>query len=294
MATEAGEFLREEARAKVNLFLHVLGRRDDGYHEIESLAVFPEIGDLIEAAPAAELELRVAGPAAAGLPAGPDNLAFAAAAALRARTPGRPGAALRLLKRLPAASGIGGGSADAAATLRLLARLWPGAPAAELEEIAAGLGADAPVCLQSRPALMSGTGARLRPAPAFPTFWMVLANPGRALSTAEIFGGDIRRDSAPPPPPPARFDDFAAFAAWLKPLRNDLEPPALRRLPVIGEILAALNAAPGCALARMSGSGATCFGLFETEPHAAAAASRLRAAGPLWWVAAAAVKGWTP
>lgn len=295
MTAEAGACQRpdatEPARAKVNLFLHVVGRRADGRHVLESLAVFPDIGDLVAAVPARRLTLDIEGPFAHGLSSGEDNLVLRAAAALSAATPGRPSAALSLVKRLPVAAGLGGGSADSGAVLRLLSRLWLGAPSAALPEIAARLGADAPVCLDSAPALMAGAGERLAPAPAFPSFWMVLANPMQPLATAEVFAALERRER-PRMAPPATLADFDALIGWLAGLRNDLEEPARRLRPVIGEALAALSAAPACRLTRMSGSGATCFGLFETKPQATGAAKRIGAARPGWWVVAAPVEGW--
>lgn len=282
MAAEEREF----ARAKVNLFLHIPRRREDGYHEVESLAVFPRIGDLIEARTAESVSLEIEGPFAEGLSAGPDNLIVKAAEVLG---PGQ-GAALRLVKNLPVASGIGGGSADGAAALRLFARLR-NIPAREAEALAPRLGADALVCYHQRPAIMTGIGEKLTPAPAFPGFAMVLVNPRQPLSTAEVFGALV-------PEPreatqiPAGFDDFERFTTWLASLRNDLEAPALRLRPVIAEALTALEAAPGCHLARMSGSGATCFGLFRTETEAAAAARVIRERSPEWWVETAPVEPW--
>ncbi len=287
---EAPAALAEPAPAKVNLFLHVRGRRADGYHLLESLAVFPRIGDALEAEPAAGLSLSLDGAFAAGLSSGGDNLVLAAAERLSATTPGRPGAALRLTKRLPIASGIGGGSADAAAALRLLARLWPGAARADLAGIAAGLGADVPVCLAGRPALMAGIGERLSPAPASPGFHLLLVNPMQPLSTAEVFGALAERENPPGPPAPAAFQDLGHLTAWLSRQRNDLEAPARRLRPAIGRALAALAWDSACRLARMSGSGATCFGVYETAAAAEAAAERLRAAEPGWWVAAAPVE----
>ena len=223
--------------------------------------------------PPPRLSLAIAGPFARDLSAGSDNLVLRAALLL-----GRPGrgAALRLTKSLPVASGIGGGSADAAATLRLLARLWRTplpAPAATL-----ALGADLPVCLAGRPCRMSGIGERLTPL-ALPPFWIVLANPGVPLATAAVFAGLAARSNPPMPEPPA-FPTTEALFAWLSAQRNDLEPPAIAAAPVIAETRAALAAQPGCRLARMSGSGATCFGLFAAEAPALAAAEALRRSGP--------------
>lgn len=283
---------RELARAKVNLFLHVRGRGPEGYHFLESLAVFPRVGDLLEAEPASTISLSLDGPFADALGGGGDNLVIGAARALSDRLAKRPGAALRLTKSLPVAAGIGGGSADAGAALRLLTRLWPDVPKDSLPDIAFALGADAPVCLAQRPAIMGGVGERLSAAPAFPAFWMVLVNPMQPLSTAEVFGALERRENPSGPKAPARFLDFSHLTSWLSAQRNDLEAPARSIRPVIGKVLSALSWDETCALARMSGSGATCFGLFETEKAALAAADRLRRAEPGWWITAAEVEGW--
>lgn len=281
----------EIARAKVNLFLHVRGRTGDGYHVLESLAVFPAVGDRLEAEISASgLSLSIDGPFAAALTGDGDNLVLGAARALSDRMPGRPGAGLHLQKNLPVAAGIGGGSADAGAALRLLARLWPDAPGDQLSDIAFSLGADAPVCLVQKPSFMGGVGERLTPAPAFDAYWMVLVNPMQQLSTAEVFGGLERSQNPAGPAAPTRFVDFAHMTSWLTTQRNDLEAPARKRRPVIGQVLSALVWHPDCALARMSGSGATCFGLFETEAQALKAAQDLRISEPDWWVAAAPVE----
>ncbi|MBP7242231.1 4-(cytidine 5'-diphospho)-2-C-methyl-D-erythritol kinase [Amaricoccus sp.] len=271
---------RELAPAKVNLALHVTGRRADGYHELDSLVVFLRLGDLLEAVPAERLTLSVEGPFAAGLTAGPENLVLRAAAMIR---PAGRGAALRLAKALPVASGLGGGSADAAAALRLLARVWGVATPAPATTVT--LGADVPVCLAGRPARMRGVGEALDPV-TLPAFWLVLANPGVAVATAAAYAGLERRDNAPLEPPP-RGLGAAALVEWLVRQRNDLEPPALRLAPPIAEARAALAAQAGCLLARMSGSGATCFGLFAAATEAEAAAAAIARARPGWWVAAA-------
>ncbi|HUF86953.1 MAG TPA: 4-(cytidine 5'-diphospho)-2-C-methyl-D-erythritol kinase, partial [Thermohalobaculum sp.] len=284
----AARALAEAAPAKVNLYLHVTGRRADGYHLIDSLAVFPGVGDRLSARPAGALTLRLGGPFAGALAAGadrtgPDNLVLRAARALAAAHGIAPAAELSLVKRLPPAAGIGGGSADAAAALRLLARLWQ---VSVPEGLAETLGADVPVCLGApAPRCMAGIGERLAPPPALPGFWLVLANPGAAVSTAAVFAALERRDSAPAPPPP-RLADFAALVHWLAPLRNDLEPAARALCPPLHEVLAALADAP---LARMSGSGATCFALHQGAAAARAQAAHLRRARPGWWVAAAPV-----
>jgi 4-diphosphocytidyl-2-C-methyl-D-erythritol kinase len=259
----------------------VTGRRADGYHLLDSLVAFAAVGDRLEAEPARGLSLSVDGPFAIGLGTGAENLVIRAAALLQ--PPGH-GAALRLTKRLPVAAGIGGGSADAAAALRLLARLWS-VPLAS-DDAALALGADVPVCLAGRPARMSGIGEHLVPV-GLPLFWMVLVNPGVAVPTGAVFAALGRRDNPPLPDLPP-FPDAPSLFAWLAGTRNDLEPPARAVAGPIAEVLAALAAQPGCALARMSGSGATCFGLFATEAPARAAADALARAEPGWWVVASA------
>lgn len=265
--------LSESAAAKVNLYLHVTGRRADGYHLLDSLAVFPAAGDVLEAEPAPALSLAIEGPFAEAL-AGGDNLVLRAA---RALDPARS-AALRLTKNLPVASGIGGGSADAAAALRLLSRLWQ-CPVPE--GAALGLGADVPVCLASKPARMQGVGEVLLAPPRLPRFGMVLVNPRTPIATPAVFARRAGAFSSPAALPEA-WADAAAMARDLAALGNDLEPSAVALCPPIGEVLAAIAAVPGSLLARMSGSGATCFGVFATTGAARAAAGLL--ARPGWWV----------
>jgi 4-diphosphocytidyl-2-C-methyl-D-erythritol kinase len=285
--------LTDLARAKVNLFLHVRGRRPDGRHTLESLAVFPQIGDLLTAERSPIRSLSLDGPFALGLGTGEDNLVMRAVEALGAAVGERAGVAVRLDKRLPVASGIGGGSADAAAALRLMMRLWGKAPdAAGLRRLALSLGADVPVCMASAPAMMGGIGERLSPAPAFPEFWMALVNPLRPLSTAAVFEALERRDNPPGLPAPARFASVSDLAAWLSRQRNDLEAPARTLTPVVGAVLGALRWRSDCLLARMSGSGATCFGLFRTQAAAMAAADAIRDAQPGWWATPARVAAW--
>jgi len=268
------------APAKVNLFLHVVGRRADGYHLLDSLAVFASVGDRLEARPAGAIGLELTG-AARGLPAGGENLVLRAARALAGVAGVSAGAALRLEKVLPVASGLGGGSADAAAALRVLMRLWGVVlPARQLADIALALGADVPVCLDSRPARMGGVGEVLAPAPALPELGLVLVNPGVPVATAAVFAARAGGFSAPAALP-AGWTSAAALAGDLARLSNDLEAPAIALAPPIGVVLAALRALPGCLLARMSGSGATCFGLFAGAAMASAAATIL--ARPGWW-----------
>ncbi|MGE4480181.1 4-(cytidine 5'-diphospho)-2-C-methyl-D-erythritol kinase [Acidocella sp.] len=263
------------APAKVNLYLHVTGKRADGYHLLDSLAVFPDVGDKVEVAQAQALSLSLTGPFGAALAGEGDNLLLKAA---RALAPER-GVALTLEKNLPVASGIGGGSADAAACLRALCRLW-GLRNTDLPRLALTLGADVPVCLRSIPARMQGIGEVLAPAPHLPAFGMVLVNPGVAVSTPSVFkarGGGF----TPAPMLPAIWPSAAAMAADLKRCANDLQKAAISLQPVIGEVLAELTALPGALLARMSGSGATCFALFATPGEARAAAAQI--AHESWW-----------
>lgn len=269
----------EPARAKINLALHVTGRRADGYHLLDSLVVFADIADQVTVEPADRLTLTIDGPLASGLEAGAGNLVLRAARFFDPTCTAR----IRLTKHLPLASGVGGGSADAAATLRALARL-SGRPLPDVAACAA-LGADVPVCLTGRPARMRGIGDRLGLV-AIPPGWIVLANPRCPVSTPAVFAGLGRKDNAPLPDSLPDWPDIAALARWLKEQRNDLEPPACRVAPVIGVVLAALVARPGALIARMSGSGATAFALFATEAGARAAVAATRAADPGWWVEA--------
>ncbi len=281
--------MEEAAPAKVNLYLHVTGRRADGYHLLDSLAVFGPAADLLRAAPAGELTLSLDGPFGEALSAEADNLVLRAARALPAGD--TRGAALRLTTRLPVASGIGGGSADAAAALRLLNRLWDtGLDEAALAALAAPLGADVPVCVASRPAVMQGIGELIRPAPALPECGLLLVNPRLPLATPAVFRAR-QGGFSPPAALPATWADADAMAADLRRLGNDLEPAALSLCPAIGEVLAALRAQRGCLLARMSGSGATCFGLFATPAEAEAAG---RGMPPGWWVSGGGLYGGGP
>ncbi|MEN9410949.1 MAG: hypothetical protein RL216_2923 [Pseudomonadota bacterium] len=267
----------EFAPAKVNLTLHVTGRRADGYHLLDSLVVFAGVGDRVSASLADEASLVVTGPMAAGLSGEGDNLVLRAARLMGVA------ARIGLEKVLPVSSGIGGGSADAAATLRLLARLSGRALPGAAEVLA--LGADVPVCLQGRAVRMTGIGEGLGAVPALPEAWLVLVNPGVGVSTPAVFKALARADNAPMPREVPKMRSAAELAAFLSMQRNDLEAPAMALQPVIGRVKAALSAQPGCRVARMSGSGATCFGLFDDPLAAHAAARAIRAAEPAWWVA---------
>lgn len=276
--------LAVDAPAKINLYLHVLGRRDDGYHEIDSLVAFAAVGDRVAVRPDAELSLHLDGPFATGLTADDDNLVLRAAQALRDAAAIDAGAAITLTKNLPVASGIGGGSADAAAAIKALVRLWGVRPAMhDLSGLALSLGADVPVCLFGRPAFMGGVGDVLEPAPALPALPLVLVNPGRSVSTPDVFRA---RQGSFGTAAPFETDavDAMALAALLRERTNDLAAPAIGLVPEITDVLAALEAAEGCLLARMSGSGATCFGLFAAPAAAAAAAARIGRAHAEWWV----------
>jgi 4-diphosphocytidyl-2-C-methyl-D-erythritol kinase len=288
-ATTAGS-IAVLAPAKVNLYLHVLGRRPDGYHILDSLVVFAGCGDRIEVAAADRLRLTVDGPFASDVPTGNDNLVRRAARALANEVGRAATAAIRLTKSLPVASGIGGGSSDAAATLRALLRLWRiDIDGARLRRLALALGADVPMCLDIRPSFVGGIGERIEAAPDLPSCALVLINPRVALPTAQVFA---RR--AGPFSQAARFNgawpaDARALVALLAERRNDLTAAAMAIAPEVASVLDALASTPGVLLARMSGSGATCYGLCETEAMAAAAASTLAARYPQWWIEAAAV-----
>ncbi len=289
------------APAKINLSLHICGQRADGYHLLDSLVVFAGVGDRIMVSPADDLRLTIEGPFAGALAEQPDNLVMRAARLLastvaRGRDAGVSGSRLSgahivLEKNLPVASGIGGGSADAAATLIACGRLWNIDPMRLADsDIAAKLGADVPVCLGGVPAFMSGIGEIIAPAPPLPQASLVLVNPGEPLPTKAVFAALRGRTSKPPPRDSvAGLANAPALAAALAHFRNDLTAPALELLPAIASVLAALEQAPGCLLARLSGSGPTCFGLFSDEAAARRAAAKLTASKPRWWIAAAPV-----
>lgn len=289
----AAEVLSLRAPAKVNLHVHVLGRRADGLHLLDSLVVFPDVADQVSVAPApgGVFTLAVSGPFAAGAPTDGTNLALRAARALDAAAGGGHGAALTLDKALPAAGGIGGGSSDAAATLRLLNRLWRlDLPPERLAAIGLTLGADLPVCLAApAPTLMGGIGEVLRPAGGVPPLWLCLANPGVPVPTADVFRALRDRDGAAAAWPAGGVATLDDLVGWLGATRNMLEPPAREVAPAIADLLAALAAQPGCRLARMSGSGGTCFGLFGDEAPARAAADALGRTGI--WAAAGRTAG---
>jgi 4-diphosphocytidyl-2-C-methyl-D-erythritol kinase len=283
----------ESARAKINLALHVRHRRPDGYHALDSLVVFAELADTITAFRRDErvIELSLDGDFAeilAETTAPADNLVYSVAAALFRAFPHQvPGGVwLNLTKDLPVAAGLGGGSADAAATLRLLNRIWRlGLALPELAGLGASLGADVPVCVYSRPARIEGIGERVTPVANIPPMPMVLVNPGVAVSTAAVFRRLGAVDRPALPPMPVRFVSQMELVFWLRKTRNDLFDPACAEAPAIAAVVRALAEDPDCMFARMSGSGATVFGIFLTMEAAGRAAERLRAERPEWWVA---------
>lgn len=272
------------APAKINLCLHVTGRRANGYHLLDSLVVFAGVGDRVAVTPDAASALQIDGPEAAGLMAEADNLVLRAAQAMQA-----PDARLHLWKALPVASGIGGGSADAAAALRALAR-WTGRPLPDPAAVLA-LGADVPVCLAGRPARMEGVGDLLTPLPPLPGLWCLLVNPRVPVPTRQVFAALDRRDNGPIPALPVKgWTDAPAFATWLSSqTRNDLVAAARSIAPILDQVQAEIAATDGCLFARMSGSGGTHFGLFATPQAARQAEETLRAARPGWWIVHAPV-----
>jgi 4-diphosphocytidyl-2-C-methyl-D-erythritol kinase len=277
------------AAAKVNLYLHVTGRRDDGYHLLDSLVAFPDIGDRLTAEPAAGLSLEIGGPEAASL-AGQvrDNLVLRAARLLADHTGKARGAVLRLEKNLPVAAGIGGGSSDAAAALRALSALWElSIGERALCDLAVRLGADVPACLHAGPVWVGGIGERVEPAGDLPQAGILLANPRKQLPTAAVFAAQSGPFSEP-----GRFApmprDAVRLAQALHPRGNDLTRAAIDLVPEIGAVLARLAELPGVLIARMSGSGPTCFALFRDRAGAERARSALSAAEPGWWCAAGA------
>jgi 4-diphosphocytidyl-2-C-methyl-D-erythritol kinase len=286
----------EPAPAKVNLTLRVVGRRADGYHDIESLVVFADVGDTLTFVPARALTLAVRGPTAAAAGDTADNLVLRAARALAERVDGLKLGRFALSKRLPVAAGLGGGSADAAAALRLLARANRMAPDdPRLMAAARATGADVPVCLDPRPRFMRGIGEILSDPLDLPRLAAVLVNPGVAVPTKDAFAAlrfeRTRNAVAPSLSWPVGGQQRAALLAALADDRNDLEAPAIKLAPVIADVLGELRRTSGCRLARMSGSGATCFALFDTRRAATAGAQALRVRHPAWWVRPTALAG---
>lgn len=276
------------AAAKINLYLHITGLREDGYHHLDSLIAFAGIHDTLTLAPSPDLSLAIEGPYADGLSTGGDNLVMQAADKLRQSAGYDGGAAITLEKNIPVAAGIGGGSADAAAVLGGLVRLWDlDATSFDLNDLALSLGADVPVCLFGQAAFVGGIGERITRAPALPAAWLVLVNPGVALSTKAVF--ETRRDGHEGSGA-GGFDDSPATASVLAGIlqtrNNDLEEAAIALQPQIDFVLKKIQQSEGVLLTRMSGSGATCFGLFAEAGAAARAAADLSQRQPEWWVRA--------
>lgn len=288
MATEAAtESFTEFAAAKVNLCLHVTGQRADGYHLLDSIVAFADIGDDIVVRPSGQLSLTIDGVQAEGLSAGEDNLVLRAA---RFLDPERT-ADIRLTKRLPQASGIGGGSADAAATLLALAKLWD-VPLPGLEQTAK-LGADVPACLLGEPLRLRGIGDQISALPDLPEMDVLLVNPGVSVSTPAVFAALARRENPSLPDTLPSWSNARAFCDWLSGQRNDLLTPAIGIAPVIAEVLEIIGQTD-CLYAGMSGSGATCFGLYPPDRHSAKAArAALYVDKPEWWAAYGCLGGRT-
>jgi len=298
MAASAGDALYAEASAnvepapaKINLALHVTGRRGDGYHTLDTLVVFADEGDLIRAEEISggAVKTEAVGPFGEALTEAlktGDNLVLKAAQAIGARRFGRDGLRLIINKRLPLASGMGGGSADAAATLRLLHRLNGGGNERGLSGHAARLGADVPMCLISQPLRAQGIGERIDRVTGIPALPLVLVNPGEQLATAKVFEGLRRADDQPLPMLPQRgFRSVFELVIWLRQTKNSLEAPARTAAKSIRRVLEALQSDPDCLFARMTGSGPTCFGIFASPAAAQRAAIRLRVGRPEWWIA---------
>ena len=291
MPSAAETRVEELARVKINLDLQVVGKRPDGYHELDSVVVFGDLHDRLVIEPAARLRMDILGPMRDQIPIGEDNLVMRAARALAFWAKIEPRAAIRLDKHIPVAAGIGGGSADAAATLRGLAKLWQLEIDAEtLYDIGNTIGADVPVCIWSKPARIRGIGERIDPVRGLPELPLLLVKPDVSLATARVFDA-----LSWPPPPPGRQPlqpnpSPTRLAVWLGASRNDLQQAAIGQAPVIAECLTFLERISGCRLARMSGSGATCFAIFADRGESEAAAAFVRRQRPDWWAAATLAK----
>jgi len=277
------------APAKINLTLHVTGRRRDGYHTLDSLVVFAGIGDRIEIKHADRLSLTLSGPFATGVPKDRRNLVWKAAQLLRLRRGVTAGAAIHVEKYLPHSAGIGGGSSDAAAVLRTLCKLWSVEPLPQADVLT--LGADVPVCLAAAPRRMQGVGEILTPLTGLPPAGLVLVNPDVRISTSTAFAALGTKTGPTMPSAIPRFKTTRELADWLALQRNDLEAPARRIAPETEQALRALD---GALIARMSGSGATCYGLYSGRDSAISAARKIARSRPKWWVRASALPGDQP
>jgi len=280
------------APAKINLTLHVTGQRADGYHLLDSLVVFAGVGDRLILSEATDFGLDVSGPEAPALKASGPNLIETLARALK----GIPPLHCLLEKHLPISSGIGGGSADAAAFYRGATAVSDRQTTARLTETdsiiaQSRIGADIPMCILSTPLRARGIGEELSPLEYLPKLWAVLANPRKPVPTAAVFASLVCKNNEPMQASIPNFVSYSDVVEWVALQRNDLQSPAVEYVPVIGDVLDALASQSGCGLARMSGSGATCFGLFATSESAEQAAEKLCLAHPDWWVVAAALNG---
>ncbi len=277
------------APAKINLALHVVGQRTDGFHLLDTLVSFASVGDQLRLATDDGRQLTISGPEAGNLPVDGDNIILRVASAFWKNGPLRS----HLVKNLPVASGMGGGSADAAACFRgimaLLARTTPMTPEALATLLK--IGADVPMCLRSEPARVRGIGERIDPVPTLPVLPVLLVNPRVAVSTPQVFKALECKENSEMAAMPDAFPTANVLITWLSAQRNDLQAPAIAIAPVIGTALTTLETLQGCALARMSGSGATCFGIFSTLSEAEAGAKTLRQQHPEWWIAAAMLDG---
>lgn len=284
MSTCASDTIRVYARAKINLYLHVLNRREDGYHELDSLFVFGDFADVIAVTPARSLSLEIQGPFAEKLSTKEDNSVLRAARLLADAVQIRPQTKITLTKNLPIAAGLGGGSADAAAVLRALAELWQISPSAvDLTLLGLGIGSDVPACLLSEPCYVGGIGEQVEPIPGLPAFPLLLVNPGVELATRSIFGtfGKEFSEAARFPKIPSTISELVSL---LKTRHNDLQRPAIKKCSAVAEIIHAIDETDGCLLARLSGSGATCFGIYGNIVKAKQAAALLKKRG--WWAEA--------
>ena len=286
--------VRVFAPAKVNLALHVVGRRADGYHLVDTLVAFASVGDWVELDSAAPEGLTITGPESAGLDPAGGNLVMRAAAEFWAAGP----LGLHLDKHLPVSSGIGGGSADAAAAFRGMVRLnerlgLNAAPSGDVARRLLSIGADVPMCARSIPARIGGIGERIEPLDTLAPLAMVLVNPRVQVSTLEVFKKLMKKDNSAMESMPADLTDTRALVHYLARQRNDLQGPAMAAAPMIGTVLDRLAASAGCGLARMSGSGATCFGIYKSQAAAEAAAEALSKDHPEWWVKSAVLDGQT-
>lgn len=292
------EILSELARAKVNLTLRILGKRPDGYHELESLVVFADVGDTLSLTPGEGMRLETGGPFAGALAEAlhSENLVLSACGEFLKAWPKARAGRFHLTKKLPVASGIGGGSADAAAALRLLMCANPEIAAGEkISGIARKLGADVAVCLESRAAFMGGIGDKVTLIDELPKMAIVLVNPGQVLATRDVFfalhAAEMTEEIADKiNDVPRMFSALDEVAGFIHAAGNDLLPAAASLVPVIGDVQEALISMDGCMAASLSGSGATCFGLFRDERQAAIAAEILSENYPAWWVRAASVR----